>query len=104
MSREELFEAAGRFRQISYDDPRRRRLKLIVLGSALGWIDAHPDAGPSDADQSEEDFLGFPFNEQGLRAGTERSLRELARATRDNRAHRFLLVDLAKQVRPATLF
>ena len=99
LSRDELFEAAARFGQIGFDDPRRRRLKLIVLGSALGWIDAHPDTKESD-----EDFLGFPFSEQGLRAGTERSLRELARATRDNRAHRFLLVDLANLVRPATLF
>jgi serine/threonine-protein kinase PknG len=98
LTREELFEAANRFSSIGYDDPRRRRLKLIILGSALGWIDANPDPGQCG------EFLGFPFTEQGLRAGTERSLRELARATRDNRAHRFLLVDLANLVRPATLF
>ncbi|WOC12003.1 Serine/threonine-protein kinase PknG [Gordonia sp. MP11Mi] len=95
---DELFEASTRFDQIGLDDPRRRRLKLIILGSALGWIEAHPERGEG------EDFLGFPFTESGLRAGTERSLRELARATRDNRAHRFLLVDLANLVRPATLF
>ncbi|GAC79402.1 serine/threonine protein kinase [Gordonia malaquae] len=98
LTKEELFEAANRFSSIGYDDPRRRRLKLIILGSALGWIDANPDPGQCG------EFLGFPFTEQGLRAGTERSLRELARATRDNRAHRFLLVDLANLVRPATLF
>ncbi|NLG46422.1 tetratricopeptide repeat protein, partial [Gordonia sp. (in: high G+C Gram-positive bacteria)] len=95
----ELFEAAERFEEISWDDPRRGRLQLIILGTALGWIDAHPDD-----EQSGDDFLGLPFNEHGLRAGTERSLRDLARATRDNRAHRFLLVDLANLIRPATLF
>ncbi|WP_132993413.1 serine/threonine-protein kinase [Gordonia zhaorongruii] len=105
LTRDELFEAAARFRQISHDDPRRRRLKLIILGGALGWIDANP-ASTDDGDEATEhdDFMGFPFSEQGLRAGTERSLRELARATRDNRGHRFLLVDLANLVRPATLF
>ena len=99
VTRPELFEAAERFEEISWDDPRRGRLQLIILGTALGWIDAH-----LDDDQAADDFLGFPFNEHGLRAGTERSLRELARATRDNRAHRFLLVDLANLIRPATLF
>lgn len=98
VSRWELFEAAERFEEISWDDPRRGRLQLIILGTALGWIDAH-----LDDDFPADDFLGFPFNEHGLRAGTERSLRELARATRDNRAHRFLLVDLANLIRPATL-
>ncbi|GAA2390997.1 serine/threonine-protein kinase [Gordonia cholesterolivorans] len=99
VTRSELFEAAERFEEISWDDPRRGRLQLIILGTALGWIDAHVDE-----DYPADDFLGFPFNEHGLRAGTERSLRELAKATRDNRAHRFLLVDLANLIRPATLF
>ncbi|MGB3303375.1 MAG: tetratricopeptide repeat protein [Gordonia sp. (in: high G+C Gram-positive bacteria)] len=98
VARWELFEAAERFEEISWDDPRRGRLQLIILGTALGWIDSH-----LDEDFPADDFLGFPFNEHGLRAGTERSLRELARATRDNRAHRFLLVDLANLIRPATL-
>ncbi|EGD53787.1 serine/threonine-protein kinase [Gordonia neofelifaecis] len=99
VTRSELFEAAERFEEISWDDPRRGRLQLIILGTALGWIDAH-----LHEDHAADDFLGFPFNEHGLRAGTERSLRELAKATRDNRAHRFLLVDLANLIRPATLF
>ncbi|WP_051198197.1 serine/threonine-protein kinase [Gordonia shandongensis] len=99
VARTELMEAADRFGEISWDDPRRGRLQLIILGTALGWIDAH-----LDEDHSSDDFLGFPFTEQGLRAGTERSLRDLAKATRDNRAHRFLLVDLANLIRPATLF
>ncbi|MBM7365550.1 serine/threonine-protein kinase [Gordonia hydrophobica] len=99
VTRGELFESAERFEEISWDDPRRGRLQLIILGTALGWIDAH-----LDDDHAADDFLGFPFNEHGLRVGTERSLRELAKATRDNRAHRFLLVDLANLIRPATLF
>ncbi|AVL99398.1 serine/threonine protein kinase [Gordonia iterans] len=101
IQREELFEAAERLERLSDEDGRLGRLQLIVLGSSLGWIDSHPE----EADvENPPDFLGFPFTEHGLRAGTERSLRELARRTRDNRAHRFLLVDLANLVRPATLF
>ncbi|MFT3660341.1 MAG: tetratricopeptide repeat protein [Gordonia sp. (in: high G+C Gram-positive bacteria)] len=101
IQRDELFEAAERLQRVTDEDGRLRRLQLIVLGSTLGWIDMHPEEAESD---DPPDFLGFPFTEHGLRAGTERSLRELARRTRDNRAHRFLLVDLANLVRPATLF
>ncbi|MFM9377097.1 tetratricopeptide repeat protein [Gordonia sp. VNK21] len=104
VSREELVEAADRLAQIADDDGRRSRLQIIVLGTALGWMEAHPDRLTVPEGQSPPEFLGFPFTEQGLRAGTERSLRELARQTRDNRAHRFLLVDLANLIRPATLF
>ncbi|MFT4085999.1 MAG: tetratricopeptide repeat protein [Gordonia sp. (in: high G+C Gram-positive bacteria)] len=116
LSREELFEAADRLEQLTEEDDRRDRLQIIVLGTALGWIDAHHDLLPSsdldfdfddddpDAPEKPDTFLGFPFTEHGLRVGTEQSLRKLARRTRDNRAHRFMLVDLANLVRPATLF
>ncbi|GAC58196.1 serine/threonine protein kinase PknG [Gordonia hirsuta DSM 44140 = NBRC 16056] len=102
--REELFEAAERLESLRDEDGRLGRLRLIVLGTTLGWIDAHPEEARDPDDGDPPDFLGFPFTDPGLRAGTERSLRELARRTRDNRAHRFLLVDLANLVRPATLF
>lgn len=106
VERDELFEAAERLANLRDEDGRLGRLKLIVLGTALGWIEAHPEeAETNDGVSAEpEQFLGYPFIEHGLRAGTERSLRELARRTRDNRAHRFMLVDLANLVRPATLF
>ncbi|MFZ2511726.1 MAG: tetratricopeptide repeat protein [Gordonia sp. (in: high G+C Gram-positive bacteria)] len=106
VEREELFEAAERLSSLRDEDGRLGRLKLIVLGTALGWVEAHleePEAGDA-APAEPESFLGYPFTEHGLRAGTEQSLRELARRTRDNRAHRFMLVDLANLVRPATLF
>ncbi|MFT3716234.1 MAG: tetratricopeptide repeat protein [Gordonia sp. (in: high G+C Gram-positive bacteria)] len=104
ITRDELFEAAERLGQLPDDDWRTGRLKLIVLGTTLGWIEAHPEELEHDPDSAPETFMGYPFTEQGLRAGTEQSLRELARRTRDNRAHRFLLIDLANLVRPATLF
>ena len=106
VARDELFEAADRLAQLRDEDGRLGRLRLIVLGTTLGWIDTHREQIEAEENDggSPDDFLGFPFTEHGLRAGTERSLRELARRTRDNRAHRFLLVDLANLVRPATLF
>ena len=106
VQRDELFEAAERLERLRDEDGRLGRLQLIVLGTALGWIDMHREENEAEVADGEEaeQFLGFPFTEPGLRAGTERSLRELARRTRDNRAYRFLLVDLANLVRPATLF
>ena len=106
VTKEELFEAAERLDRLSDEDGRKGRLKLIVLGTTLGWVEAHPDEldTGTDPSQPQETFLGFPFTEHGLRAGTEQSLRELARQTGTIRAHRFLLVDLANLVRPATLF
>ncbi|MFT4044068.1 MAG: tetratricopeptide repeat protein [Gordonia sp. (in: high G+C Gram-positive bacteria)] len=97
--KDQLIEAAQRLEVMPDTEPRKQRLLLIVLGTALGWVGAHP-AAPGDPGT----LLGFPFTEQGLRTGTERSLRQLARVTRTNREHRFLLVDLANYVRPWTLF
>lgn len=101
VTRAQLVEAARRVEVMPDIEPRKPRLLLIVLGTALGWVHAHPleaAAAPNDT------LLGFPFTEQGLRAGTERSLRVLARQTRTNRDHRFMLIDLANYVRPDTLF
>lgn len=95
----QIAEAAGRLQQIPDAEPRKPRLQLIVLGTALGWVmENDPD------DDEYPALLGYPFTEFGLRSGTEATLRELARVTRDNRAHRFQLVDLANYVRPATWF
>ena len=72
---------------------------LLAAGTAaLGWV--LENEGEADL----PNLLGYPFTEYGLRVGTEQSLRDLARETRNNRAHRFQLVDLANYVRPATWF
>lgn len=101
VTREQVVEAARRVGVMPDTEPRKQRLLLIVLGTALGWVHENPDTDPA---LQPTTLLGYPFTEQGLRAGTERSLRALARQTRTNRAHRFMLVDLANYVRPDTLF
>lgn len=102
VTREQIVEAARRLEQIPDSEPRKARMVLIVLGTALGWMHANPDAAHGSGEPST--LLGFPFTEHGIRTGTERSLRNLARQTRTNRDHRFMLVDLANYVRPDTLF
>ncbi|MDL9938396.1 tetratricopeptide repeat protein [Gordonia sp. ABSL1-1] len=102
VTREQLVKAARRLEQIPDNEPRKARMLLIVLGTALGWLQDNPDGGSAAGESAT--LLGFPFTEQGIRTGTERSLRHLARATRVNRDHRFMLVDLANLVRPHTLF
>jgi serine/threonine-protein kinase PknG len=63
-----------------------------VLGTALDWLRSgvNPTADP---------ILGHPFDQQGLRAGIEEALRELARHS-PRRRHRYTLVDLANSIRP----
>ena len=102
VTREQIVEAARRLEQIPDSEPRKARMVLIVLGTALGGMHANPDAAHGSGEPST--LLGFPFTEHGIRTGTERSLRNLARQTRTNRDHRFMLVDLANYVRPDTLF
>lgn len=99
LRKDQLVEAAKRMEAMPDTEPRKQRLQLIVLGTALGWVHAHPEKAGEPAR-----LLGFPFTEEGLRTGTEKSLRYLARQTRTNRDHRFLLVDLANYVRPWSLF
>ncbi|MEE4024386.1 tetratricopeptide repeat protein [Gordonia sp. PKS22-38] len=101
VTRDQVVEAARRVGMMPEGEPRKQRLLLIVLGTALGWVHENPDTDPS---LQPTTLLGYPFTEQGLRAGTERCLRALARQTRSNRDHRFMLVDLANYVRPDTIF
>lgn len=101
ITREHIVEAARRVGVMPESEPRKQRLLLIVLGTALGWVHENPDMDP---DLQPTVLLGYPFTEPGLRAGTERCLRGLARQTRINRDHRFMLIDLANYVRPDTLF
>lgn len=99
VQKRQLVEAARRLEAMPDSEPRKSRLQLIVLGTAMGWIMEHPDESGEPST-----LLGVPFTERGLRAGTERSLRTLARQMRNNRDNRFLLVDLANYVRPDSLF
>lgn len=99
---DQLREAAHRLESMPDSEPRKQRLVILVLGIALGWIHRRPDQSPTDA-SARGDILGYKFNDHGLRAGTEKSLRKLARGT-VNRTQRFRLVDLANFVRPHTLF
>ncbi|MEP9392015.1 MULTISPECIES: tetratricopeptide repeat protein [Gordonia] len=99
VEKRQIIEAAQRLEAMPDSEPRKARLQLIVLGTTMGWIMAHPEEAGTPAT-----VLGVPFTERGLRAGTERALRSLARQMRSNRDHRFLLVDLANYVRPDSLF
>ncbi|MEH3154104.1 MAG: protein kinase [Gordonia paraffinivorans] len=95
---DQLREAARRLAAMPETEPRKPRLSIMVLGTALGWLAVHPDRASDGIS-----LLGFPFTEHGLREGLETSLRRLARSTVD-RKQRFRLVDLANVIRPRTLF
>ncbi|GAA2056495.1 serine/threonine protein kinase PknG [Williamsia deligens] len=95
---DQLREAARRLAAMSDAEPRKPRLSIMVLGTALGWLAVNPDRASDGVT-----LLGFPFTEHGLREGLETSLRRLARSTVD-RTQRFRLVDLANVIRPRTLF
>ncbi|MGZ8178353.1 tetratricopeptide repeat protein [Williamsia sp. SKLECPSW1] len=95
---EQLRQAARRLAAMPETEPRKPRLSIMVLGTALGWLAVHPDRASDGMS-----LLGFSFTEHGLREGLEKSLRRLARSTVD-RKQRFRLVDLANVIRPQTLF
>ncbi|MBX7433114.1 protein kinase [Mycobacterium sp. Y57] len=88
----DLRDAAQRVGQLAETEPRALQMRALVLGTALDWLrsGARPDAAP---------IFGHPFDQQGLRAGTEEALRELARHA-PRRRHRYTLVDLANSIRP----
>ena len=43
LRKDQLVEAAKRMEAMPDSEPRKQRLKLIVLGTALGWVHGHPD-------------------------------------------------------------
>ncbi len=93
-----LREAAGRVAALPQGERRVMQLRIMVLGSALAWLQAGNTArGPAAP------LLGVPFTEHALRDGTEKDLRTLARLAPDRR-HRYALVDLANYIRPTTWF
>ena len=102
-SRAELSEAdfrsaARRVALLPKAESRALQMRTLVLAMALDWI-----VSGHAATAEREPILSVPFNEDGLRRGTEKGLRALARNATD-RAHRFSLVDLANAIRPRSLF
>jgi serine/threonine-protein kinase PknG len=91
-----LHEAAIRVGALAPGESRAAQLSTLVLGTGVQWLRA--GNRPEDKDAT---LLGCDFTERGLRAGTERGLRALARAA-PTRTHRYALVDLANYLRPKT--
>ena len=96
LTEDQIREAARRAESLPDTEPRVLQIRALVLGTALDWIASHTVSNSSH-------ILGFSFTEHGLRLGVEAALRSLARAT-TSQAHRYVLVDMANQVRPATTF
>lgn len=90
----ELVETGERIARLPADDRRTLQLRALALGVAVEWLRTGHTTGQAR-------FLGVRFTEPGLRGGTERTLRTLARSMRDTH-HRYRLVDLANRVRPRT--
>jgi serine/threonine-protein kinase PknG len=95
LSEEQIRDAARRVEALPDTEPRVLQIRALVLGTAMDWT-ADNTADPSP-------ILGFPFTDHGLRLGVEASLRSLARVT-VSQSHRYALVDLANEVRPASTF
>ena len=95
LNEDQIRDAARRVEALPDTEQRVLQIRALVLGTAMDWI-ADNSADPSP-------ILGFPFTDHGLRLGVEASLRSLARVA-ISQAHRYALVDLANEVRPATTF
>lgn len=93
-----LHFAAARVQALPSNEHRAVQLRLLVLGTALAWLQAGHTPKRPDAT-----LLGEPFTERDLRDGTEAGLRTLARIS-PNRTHRYALVDLANAIRAQTWF
>ncbi|MBS1694189.1 MAG: protein kinase [Actinobacteria bacterium] len=91
----DLRDAARRAGQLAETEPRALQLKALVLGTALDWLRSlRPGAVPGPDPIGEH-----AFDEDGLRAGIEDVLRDLARHS-PRRRHRYAMVDLANSIRP----
>ena len=91
-----LHVTAARLQQLPVTEHRVAQLRVLVLGSALAWL----QAGHAPR---RRDLFGKGFSERGLRRGIERGLRTLAR-TAPGRAHRYDLIDLANATRAKSWF
>ena len=93
-----LHVAAARVQALPTGEHRAPQLRVLVMGSALAWLEAGNTPRQPDAT-----LFGEPFTERGLRHGTESELRGLARSA-PGRPHRYALVDLANSMRAQTWF
>jgi serine/threonine-protein kinase PknG len=98
LSESDFRSAARRVALLPKAESRALQMRTLVLAMALDWI-----VSGHAATAEREPILSVPFTEDGLRRGTEKGLRALARNATD-RAHRFSLVDLANAIRPRSLF
>lgn len=99
ITEEQIRDAARRVEALPATEPRVLQIRALVLGGAMDWLQDN-EAGKQ---ASTNHILGFPFTDHGLRLGVEASLRSLARVAPTQR-HRYTLVDMANQVRPASTF
>ncbi|MEU8900711.1 tetratricopeptide repeat protein [Nocardia sp. NPDC048505] len=93
-----LHIAAARVQAVPAGERRAVQLRVLVLGSALAWLQAGNRPRLADAT-----LFGAPFTEPELRDGTEAGLRTLARSA-PGRGHRYALVDLANTMRAKSWF
>jgi serine/threonine-protein kinase PknG len=90
----DLRDAARRVDAVAETEPRALQMRAFVLGTALDWL-------RSGATPAADPLSGWPFDERGLRAAIEETLRELGRHS-SRRRHRYTLVDLANVIRAPT--
>ncbi len=93
-----LHVAAYRVDRVPAGEHRASQMRVLVLGTALAWLQAGNRPRNPDAT-----LFGEPFTERALRNGAEAGLRGLAR-TAPGRTHRYALVDLANALRAKTWF
>ncbi|MFC9996342.1 tetratricopeptide repeat protein [Nocardia sp. NPDC127526] len=93
-----LHVAAARVQALPPGESRTAQLRVLVLGTALGWLQAGKI--PKTVDVR---IFRAPFTERELRRGIESGLRGLARSA-PGRTHRYALVDLANAVRAKSWF
>lgn len=89
--------AARRLVELPTNEPRVEQLRIAVMVAALNWLRA---SGLEHA-ASRNELFDVPFTVEGLRAGLEAGLRQLARSSPFPR-HRYRLVDMANLIRPRT--
>ncbi|MQY23800.1 serine/threonine-protein kinase [Nocardia macrotermitis] len=98
LSEDALHLAAYRVEQVPAGEHRANQIRVLVVGTALAWLQAGNKPRNPDAT-----LFGAPFTERDLRDGAETGLRGLAR-TAPARTHRYALVDLANALRAKTWF
>ncbi|MFR9750617.1 tetratricopeptide repeat protein [Nocardia sp. 004] len=91
-----LHDAAARVLSLPTGESRAPRLRALVLGTALAWLQAG-----NTPERPDTTLFDVPFMERDLRAATEAALRTLARGA-PSREHRYALVDLANAIRAKT--